>query len=353
MQRTAKRRLKLVIIFGGQSAEHTVSISSARNIALALDPNKYEVSFIGITRHGKWLLADRPIDLEPENQLKTLTPTSLLTPERVDIVFPVLHGPNGEDGTIQGLLKLLRIPFVGAGVLGSAIGMDKDVMKRLLQQAGIPIGKFLVFSSKESIDNKEIREHLGFPCFIKPANLGSSVGITKAHKESELNQGVELAFSFDRKIIIEQMIEGREIECSVLGNKSPIASLPGEIIAHHEFYDYEAKYQDKNAASLVIPAKLTQEQTKKVQGVAIKAFTTLCAEGMARVDMFLTPRGEILVNEINTIPGFTNSSMYPKLWEASGLSYSELIDKLIELAIERFQEEQTLETVRVPQATPA
>jgi D-alanine-D-alanine ligase len=276
------------------------------------------------------------------NQLVNLSSRESLGP--IDVVFPVLHGPFGEDGTVQGLLKLFNVPFVGASVLGSAIGMDKDVMKRLLRDAGIPIPDFLVFH-KESIDEidfEQVKKQLGLPLFIKPANLGSSVGIHKVKDESQFMPAILDAFQYDVKILIEEYIKGREIECSVLGNENPIVSIPGEIIPQHEFYSYEAKYIDEKGASLEIPAKLSPEIIKQIQDVALRAFKALCCEGMARVDFFLRNEKEIFVSEINTIPGFTKISMYPKLWEASGIPYTELIDKLIQLALERFEREKKI-----------
>jgi len=264
----------------------------------------------------------------------------------VDVVFPVLHGPFGEDGTVQGLLKLAQVPFVGAGVLGSAIGMDKDVMKRLLRDAKIPVAKFLVFdrASAYEIDFSRIKRVLGLPLFVKPANLGSSVGISKVSNRKQFARAVKEAFRYDNKILLEEFIRGREIECSVLGNEHPLASLPGEIITRHDFYSYDAKYIDEKGAQLMIPAKLPPRVVKKIQKMAIASFKVLCCEGMARVDFFLSPAGKIIVNEINTIPGFTKISMYPKLWEASGVSYRNLIDRLIRLAIGRFHQEKNLRT---------
>jgi D-alanine-D-alanine ligase len=263
----------------------------------------------------------------------------------LDVVFPILHGPFGEDGTVQGLLKLANIPFVGAGVLGSAVGMDKDVMKRLLRDAGIPIGKYICVYSEDTIPSfGEVKEQLGIPCFIKPANLGSSVGISKVNSETEYLNALNLAFSFDNKVLIEEFIKAREIECAVLGNRNPKASLPGEVIAQHDFYSYEAKYLDEKGAIIEIPAKISEEMTLAVQSMAIKTFKVLCCEGLGRVDIFLTDDNRLLVNEINTLPGFTKISMYPKMWEKTGVTYSELIDKLIELAITRFDKEQKLKT---------
>jgi D-alanine-D-alanine ligase len=262
----------------------------------------------------------------------------------IDVIFPVLHGPYGEDGSVQGLLKLANIPYVGPGVLGSAIGMDKDVQKRLLHAAGIPVGRFVAVtrSERKHLSFDKVSKELGMPLFVKPANLGSSVGISKVHNEQEFEPAIEKAFEFDRKIVIEEFVECREIEVAVLGNDDPIASIPGEILPKHEFYSYEAKYLDENGAGLEIPAKLTDEQTEHIRKLAVETFKTLCCEGMSRVDFFLTKDGRFLVNEINTIPGFTNISMYPKLWEATGIPYSELLDRLIQLAIERHEVESGL-----------
>jgi len=262
----------------------------------------------------------------------------------VDVIFPVLHGPFGEDGSMQGLLKLSGVPFVGAGVLGSAVGMDKDVMKRLLRDAGIKIGKFITLKNNEKVDFNKIKKELGLPIFIKPANMGSSVGVSKVRNENEFKKAVKKAFTFDVKIIIEEFINGREIECSVLGNDKPMASIPGEVIASHEFYSYNAKYIDENGATVQIPAKLEKNIQKKIQELAIKTFQVLNCEGLGRVDFFLKKNGEIFVNEINTLPGFTNISMYQKLWAASGIPQNKLLDRLIDLAIERFNKEQKLKT---------
>ncbi len=360
-----RRKIRVGILFGGRSAEHEISLLSAKNIVEAIDKEKYEPVLIGIDKEGKWYLegqshfllhANNPklISLNKSNASVALTPwkeernlRSLSTQTldaSIDVVFPVLHGPYGEDGTVQGLLKLSGIPFVGASVLGSAIGMDKDVMKRLLRDAGIPVAKFLVLKKDDKIDFHYADKAVGLPFFVKPANLGSSVGVSKVKNKHEFENAVNTAFSYDSKILIEQHIEGREIECSVLGNENPIASLPGEVIPRHEFYSYEAKYIDENGAELVIPAKLPNKIVKKIQELSIAAFKTLCCEGMARVDFFLAKTGKLYVNEINTIPGFTKISMYPKLWEASGISYTQLIDRLIQLAIERFEREKKLKT---------
>jgi D-alanine-D-alanine ligase len=363
------RKIRVGILFGGRSAEHEVSLQSAKNIIDAIDTNKYEVVLIGIDKKGQWHLneesrlllpaAESGLPEVPErgenlalvpgkqnDQLVALSGGRRLG--SLDVIFPVLHGPFGEDGTVQGLLKLANIAFVGAGVLGSAVGMDKDVMKRLLREAGIPIARFIVANrySQEEIGFDYARKQLNLPLFIKPANLGSSVGIHKVKDREGFERAVRNAFNYDNKILIEECINGREIECSVLGNDNPIASVPGEILPRHEFYSYEAKYLDENGAVLEIPAKLPPTVSERIRQLAIKMFSVLCCEGMARVDFFLRNGEEIIVNEINTIPGFTRISMYPKLWEATGISYGELIDKLIELAIERFEREKRLKTDR-------
>lgn len=361
------RKIRVGILFGGKSAEHEVSLQSAKNIIEAIDKKKYEVVLIGIDKKGQWYLseasrlllhADNPkliklnktndnVALVPGKNEKQLISLSNYQPAGpIDIVFPVLHGPFGEDGTVQGLLKLANVPFVGASVLGSAVAMDKDVAKRLLRDAGIPTAKFLVFNQSmlDEIYFTEIKGQLGLPFFIKPANLGSSVGIHKIKNRKQFDDVAKDAFKYDSKILFEEYIEGREIECSVLGNDDPIASVPGEVIPQHEFYSYEAKYIDENGAILEIPAKLPESVIKKVKELAVKAFKVLCCEGMARVDFFLRDNKEVIVNELNTIPGFTKISMYPKLWEVSGISYTELIDRLIQLALQRFEKEKKLKT---------
>ena len=359
------KKIRVGILFGGKSAEHEISLLSAKNVIDAIDKTKYQPVLIGIDKSGRWvthspskfLLNSSDPKLIALNQAEStgvaLVPQSAgkLTDldaggleASVDVVFPILHGPMGEDGTIQGLLKLANVPFVGAGVLGSAVGMDKDVMKRLLRDAGLPVPKFLVFHRKHPPKFELVAEQLGLPVFVKPANLGSSVGISKARDKDGFEKAVHGAFRYDGKILVEQAIQGREIECAVLGNDDPKVSVPGEIIPSHEFYSYEAKYLDENGARLEIPAKLDAATVKRVQELAVKTFKALACEGMGRVDFFLTADGQLYVNEINTIPGFTKISMYPKLWEASGIGYTELISRLIELAIERFEHEQTLST---------
>lgn len=349
-----KKKIRVAILFGGRSAEHEVSLRSAQTVFDSLDREKYEPVLIGIDKHGRWLLqekiavlgdgSDSSVALIPSSGGSLKSMTSGATGGPIDVVFPVLHGPFGEDGTVQGLLKLANVPFVGAGVLGSAVGMDKDVMKRLLRDAGLPIGKFLVFRHTDAPQWERVTRELGAPVFVKPANLGSSVGVSKSRNEKEFTEAVAVAFQYDTKIITEEYIPGREIECAVLGNDAPSASVPGEIIPHHEFYSYEAKYLDENGASLEIPAQLADEMVKKIQAIAIQTFQALACEGLGRVDCFLTPDNKIFVNEINTIPGFTSISMYPKLWEASGISRRDLVDRLIQLALERFAREQKLKT---------
>jgi len=338
------------ILFGGKSAEHEVSLQSAKNVIAALDKDKYESVLIGIDKTGRWYLGKNLEDLAvaldgSKAGLGRLL--EIIEEKKIEVVFPILHGPYGEDGTIQGLLKLANIPFVGAGVLGSAMGMDKEVAKRLLRDADIPIAKFKVFlkSERKKINYEKIVKEFGLPLFVKPANLGSSVGVNKIKNRQDFVKAVKEAFLFDRKILVEKAVESREIECSVLGNEYPLASLPGEVIPARGFYDYEAKYLDKRTV-LQIPAKLPKKIIRKVQKLALKTYKVLCCEGMARVDMFLQKDGEVLINEINTIPGFTNISMYPKLWEISGLCCAELLDKLIKLAFQRFQDEQKLKTSR-------
>lgn len=356
-----KKKIRIAIIFGGKSAEHEVSLRSAKNIIEAIDKRKYAIFPIGIDKAGKWLLLDRrflaslnsqnsqPVINRRAGEEITLIPGQgaifLISKRKkmsIDVVFPILHGPFGEDGTVQGLLKLAEVPFVGAGVVGSAIGMDKDVMKRLLRDAGIPVANFLVFGEGEKISYKKIVGSIGLPFFAKPANLGSSVGISRVVKQSEFKEAIRRAFKYDRKIILEENIKGRELECSVLGNSQLLASLPGEIIVERDFYSYRAKYMNQGGVTLAVPAKLSKKLVKDVRALTIKTFKVLACEGLARVDFFLKDNGELLVNEINTLPGFTSISMYPKLWEISGISYKELIDKLIQLALERFEKERKL-----------
>lgn len=361
------KKIRVCVLFGGKSGEHEVSLQSAKSIIENLDKNKYEVILIGIDKTGKWVLGNKAnyllndsnpklIALNKSNESPEVTAiTTSSKPEiieansgksvsQIDVFFPIIHGTYGEDGSLQGMLEMLDAAHVGAGVLGSAVGMDKDVMKRLLKGAGIPVARFYSLKKYEVNEKKldEIASDLGLPVFVKPANLGSSVGVVKVGERGKLKKAIEESFQYDTKILIEEAIAGREIECSILGNDNPKASVVGEIIPQHEFYSYEAKYIDENGALLKIPAEIPGDIQKKIQELAIKAFKTLECNGFARVDCFLTKDNQILINEINTLPGFTKISMYPKLWEASGLSYSQLLDKLIELAIEKKKEKSAL-----------
>jgi len=358
-----RKKIRVAVIFGGKSAEHEVSLQSAKNVIDAMDKNKYEITMIGVDKSGRWHKNDSNFLLNASNpkliKLNSKDSTTVVPvtdnssqlvalnsgqTSTIDVAFPILHGPYGEDGTVQGLLKLAGIPFVGASVLGSAVGMDKDVMKRLFQEGKLRTPRFIVLQQTDSPNFYDIRKKLGKTLFVKPANMGSSVGVSKVKGESEFHVALRKAFKFDTKLLVEECIKGREIECAVLGNDKPIASIPGEVLPMHDFYSYEAKYIDENGAVLEIPAKLTRSKIKEVQATAIKVFKTLCLEGMARIDFFLTKDGKLYVNEANTIPGFTRISMYPKLWEASGIPYPSLIDKLISLAIERFNKESKLKT---------
>ena len=383
------KKLRVGVLFGGRSGEHEVSLLSAASVLKAINPEKYEVVPIGITKEGRWvspahaekLLRGESLHEESGRHLRAGDPEAtasaavlakgeaVIVPPvpqsdslvpfesqaraadhgiNVDVIFPVLHGTFGEDGTIQGLLELADIPYVGAGVLGSAAGMDKDVMKRLFAAAGLPIVKHITilrnhWENDSRKITREIERKLKYPLFVKPANLGSSVGISKAHDRKELGPAIETAAGYDRKIIIEQGVGGnkqkaRELECSVLGNDEPQASIVGEIVPSAEFYDYSAKYLDEGS-QLIIPAKITRKQMKQAQEMAVRAFQAVDCSGLARVDFLMGPKTEkIYVNEINTMPGFTSISMYPKLWAASGLEYPELIDRLVQLALERHGE---------------
>ncbi len=367
------KKIRVAVIFGGRSGEHEVSLDSATSIMQAMDPAKYEIHPIGITPSGRWLTAgdcmlalrsgkaEKPLlgsapgaasgrDLVAVRERGGLVPgTQEHGFPEVDVVFPVLHGPYGEDGTIQGLLELADIPYVGAGVMGSALGMDKVAMKDVFRAHRLPVADSVSLLAREwraapAEWVARIEARLSYPCFVKPANLGSSVGITKAHGRAELERGLNEAAEYDRKLLVEQGIDAREIEVSVLGNDEPQASVPGEIVPCNEFYDYAAKYLD-GESQLLIPAPITAEQTRAVQEIGIRAFQVLDCAGMARVDFLLCrDTGQVYLNELNTIPGFTAISMYPKLWEASGLPYPQLIDRLIELAIERHEERSRLRT---------
>jgi D-alanine-D-alanine ligase len=362
-------KLRVGVIFGGRSGEHEVSLVSATSVMQALDKEKYEVVPIGIAQSGRWLSSGKTLRLLKSKNALEGEPERFLVPEpnrqalisihgesdsQLDVVFPMVHGTYGEDGTLQGLLELANIPYVGAGVLGSAVGMDKIIQKQLYEQAGIPVPKYVWFHSSECTSKPKliastIERHLKYPVFTKPANTGSSVGISKAHNRKELLVCIAEAASYDRKVIVEQGVKSaREIECAVLGNDAPIASIAGEIIPSNEFYDYDAKYVDGKSTS-VIPADLPRKVVKEVRRIAVQAFKVLDLAGMARVDFFVTrKKNTIYLNEVNTIPGFTSISMYPKLWEASGISYSELLDRLILLAIERHREKNALRTTYQP-----
>jgi len=358
-------KIKVAIIFGGKSTEHEVSLQSAKSIISAIDKNKYEVQLIGIDKTGKWFLNEQSHYLLNEHNPKLVQlnksniEISLAAKENsgaivnvktnqrlsnIDVVFPVLHGSFGEDGTIQGLLKSMNIPFVGADVLGSAIGMDKDVAKRLLRDANIAVADFITLTKKnpDEFTFLQIQEKLGLPLFVKPSNAGSSVGVHKVTNEMEYQNAIADAFQYDKKILIEEAIVGREIECAVLGNDTPMASVVGEVIPNETFYSYEAKYINEDGAILEIPANIDPEVAQQIRDIAVRAFKVLCCEGLARIDFFLKPDNTIILNEINTMPGFTNISMYPKLWEASGLGYSRLIEQLIELALKRHEENQSI-----------
>jgi D-alanine-D-alanine ligase len=352
-----KKRLRVGVLFGGRSGEHEVSLVSAASVIRGLDPDKYEPVPIGITKDGHWLVGEGAAKLLPDilksgrRVMLTADPTeAAIVPldrgagaQRFDVIFPVMHGTFGEDGTIQGMLELADIPFVGAGVLGSAIGMDKDVSKRLCEGAGIPVVPWVTvyrwrWEKEPAAVQAEIETKFPYPVFVKPATLGSSVGMTKVHNSAELAPALNLACEFGMKILVEQAVSAREIEVSVLGNHNPQASVPGEIVPHREFYDYTAKYLE-DGTQLLIPADLKPVQMKKIQELAVKAFRTLELLGMARIDFFLEKKGgKLFLNEVNTIPGFTSISMYPKLWEASGIGFRELIDKLIDLALEMHRE---------------
>lgn len=362
----------IAILFGGRSAEHEVSIMSARNVLKALDKTKFEPVLIGISRQGIWHLVDQERFLTLENLTECVAQSSLqagLVPVpggdgfelapfgspsgdrvKVDAVFPLLHGPFGEDGTMQGLLKLAGVPFVGPSVLGSALCMDKDTTKRVLAQSGVPVVPWRTVKDTAPTDTEldAIVAALGFPIFVKPANMGSSVGVTKATSKQELVKAVATAFSFDRSVLLEQFVNAREIECAVLGNSNPKASVLGEITTgeQHQFYSYSAKYFDNQGEKISIPAELPKDLTEQIRSAAVAAFKAVCCEGMARVDFFVCrDSGSYYLNEINTIPGFTNISMYPKLWGAAGINYTELITKLIELAVERYEAESKLRTI--------
>ncbi len=322
---------------GGRSSEHEVSVNSARSVIEALDPDRYDVRAIEIARDGRWQLSPARRDGLPAGETEggLPVPTSGRAPEplgSVDVVFPVLHGPFGEDGTVQGLLELAGVAYVGAGVAASALCMDKDLFKAVMRANGIPVTRSLGFRHS---DRDRVSNPFGYPVVVKPARLGSSVGITIARSEEEFSAAVELAFAHDDKLLVEQYVDGVEVECSVLGNEAPVASVPGEIVPlASDWYDYSAKY-DEGGMELVVPPRISDEAVERVQELAVASFRAADCEGMARVDFFVAVDGEVLVNELNTIPGFTATSVYAKLFEASGLAYPELLDRLVELALER------------------
>jgi len=356
---TPNKRLRVGVIFGGRSGEHEVSLASAASVIRALDPEKYEAVPIGITKDGRWLVGTGAQKMLPEvlksgervllppdptsAALMPIVPSAEHPAVAVDVIFPVLHGTFGEDGTVQGLLELAGLPYVGAGVLASAVGMDKDVQKRLFAEAKLPIVPFIAVRRSEWERERAkvialVRKKFRFPVFIKPATLGSSVGMTRVKSPHELSAAIDLAAEFALKILVERCVTAREIEVSVLGNDDVRASIPGEILPHREFYDYRAKYLEQGT-QLLIPAPLTKKQVATFQDYAVRVFKAIDGTGMARCDFFLEKKtGKIFVNELNTIPGFTSISMYPKMWEASGLPYPKLIDRLIELALELHRE---------------
>ena len=351
-------KVRVGIIFGGRSAEHEVSLQSARNIVDALDRSRFEPILIGIDKAGHWHLNDtsnflinqenpalialnqsnRELAVVPGKANQQVVETSgqgLL--EHIDVIFPIVHGTLGEDGCLQGLLRIADLPFVGSDVLGSAVCMDKDISKRLLRDAGITVTPFITLTRRNAARTsfETAVNKLGLPMFIKPANQGSSVGVSKVGNEAEYHAAVALALGFDEKVLVESAVQGREIECAVLGNDNPIASGCGEIVVSNGFYSYDSKYIDGQAAQVVVPADISVQASERIRHLAIEAFEVLGCAGLARVDVFLTDDGEVLINEINSLPGFTRISMYPKLWQAAGMSYSELVSRLIELALER------------------
>ncbi|PRS11982.1 D-alanine--D-alanine ligase [Bacillus paralicheniformis] len=356
-------KTRLGLVYGGKSAEHNVSLQTALAVTKALDTEKFDIHPIYITEKGEWVRGPQltePVSnvkmLQFEQTGQTFSPALLnrdmfpgeadVKEDSIDVVFPLLHGPNGEDGTIQGMLELLNVPYVGNGVLASSAGMDKVVMKHLFAQAGLDQAKYVSFVKKTWSHSKEesydqVEAELGYPCFVKPANLGSSVGISKCRNREELDQAFELAFQYDRKIVVEEGVIGREIELGVLGNDEPVCSVAGEIAPKKDFYDYKAKYEDGDT-DLIIPASLAEDEYETMRSMAVKAFQAIDGSGLVRADFFLTNEGRVLINEVNTMPGFTPFSMFPLLWKQSGVEYAELIEKLVALAIERHEEKQQI-----------
>lgn len=347
------KKQTVVILFGGKSVEHQISINSAKNVFEYIDKDKYEPILIGISQKGEWFLKKEVNgDFQANDSIQLILnaekggfynshTNNTITP---DLIFPVLHGTDGEDGSIQGLLRVINVPFVGTGVLGSAISMSKLYSKRLLETVGIPVSKYVSyeFHNKSDIHFNDLQERLGLPFMAKAANLGSSVGVHKVKSEEDFHYAVKDVFNFDSTIIFEEFITGRELECAVIGNEAPEASLPGEVVVSkaYDFYTYEAKYLDPEAAKLEIPANVDEDISKKIQALSIKSYQALKCEDFARVDLFLKENGDIMINEINTIPGFTNSSMFPMMWKERGISFTNLITKLIEMALKRFERSQ-------------
>jgi D-alanine-D-alanine ligase len=339
------RRVRVAVVAGGRSSEHEISVASARSVIDALDPDRYEVQTIEIGRDGRWQLNSGAAPRELERPVAETLPVPTESPPetlgQVDVVLPILHGPFGEDGTVQGLLELAGVPYVGAGVTASALCMDKDLFKSVCRDKGIPVTRSVTLRNGDRPENP-----FGYPVFVKPARLGSSVGITKVLEEGQLDEAVALARRHDEKVLVEEFVDGVEVECGVLGNREPIASVPGEIEAHGfggvDWYDYSAKY-DEGGMDLIIPPRIPEETIERVQELSVAAFIASDCEGMARADCFVTADGEVLVNELNTIPGFTATSVYAKLFEASGIPYQELLDRLIELALERHERRSRLE----------
>jgi D-alanine-D-alanine ligase len=329
------RRLRVAVLLGGRSSEHEISLESARSVLEALDPEHYETVTVEIGRDGRWELGTGSDDGSVAETLPVPTSKVPATLGEVDVVFPVLHGPFGEDGTVQGLLELAGVPYVGAGVLGSALAMDKDVFKAVMRDRGIPVTRNITLRQGQAPENP-----FGYPVFVKPARLGSSVGISKVSSEDELAPAVEVAFRHDEKVLVEEFVSGVEVECGVLGNEKPLASLPGEIVSHGfqgaDWYDFSAKY-DEGGMDLLVPPRLPQATIERIQDLAVRSFVAGECEGMARVDFFVRDDGEVLLNELNTIPGFTATSVYAKLFEESGIPYPELVDRLVQLALERHE----------------
>jgi len=329
------KRVRVAVLLGGRSSEHEISLESARSVLEALDPERYETVTVEIGRDGRWELGTGSEDGTAAETLPVPTSKVPATLGEVDVVFPVLHGPFGEDGTVQGLLELAGVPYVGAGVLGSALAMDKDVFKAVMRDRGIPVTRNITLRQGQAPENP-----FGYPVFVKPARLGSSVGISKVNSEDELPAAVALAFNHDEKVLVEEFVSGVEVECGVLGNDKPLASLPGEIVSHGfqgaDWYDYSAKY-DEGGMDLIVPPRLPQETIERIQDLAVRSFVAGECEGMARVDFFVRDGGEVLLNELNTIPGFTATSVYAKLFEQSGIPYPELVDRLVQLALERHE----------------